>query len=200
MECSWMLCLVVGSMGTLGAPRTLVRQDTGWGCRPQGRFHEQGVKSRLHHSARHLDPFFIGEWRLVQLCSPRAPIIHESVHQSGESVAVTSFEVVRHLVDHDVFQAVGVLFGEFDVEPDVSAFPVARSPFFSCAGHSSEVLRALTRSSTWQSDQGGLFEVAGGTSDRATCVAVPCPFLPARRARAARRRSRNGHAPDARRS
>lgn len=74
-------------------------------------------------------PFFIGERRSVQLRSARAPIVHESVHQSRESFTMASFEVVRHLMDHDVLQAVGVLFGEFDVEPDVSAFPVARSPF-----------------------------------------------------------------------
>src|SRR4051794_18867602 len=35
---------------------------------------------------------------------------------------------MRHLVDDDVLQAVGVLLGEFEVEPDVAGFAVARAP------------------------------------------------------------------------
>ncbi len=51
----------------------------------------------------------------VPACSPVREVL---VHQLGEAVAVLAFEQVRHFMHDEVLQALGVLLGELDVEPD----------------------------------------------------------------------------------
>src|SRR5699024_7009905 len=68
------------------------------------------------------------ERRCIKLVSSATPIGQVLIHQAGEPLAVVAFEVVRHLMDDDVFQAVGVLLSEFDVEPDVPRLAVTGAP------------------------------------------------------------------------
>jgi hypothetical protein len=48
---------------------------------------------------------------LIQSFPPRLPIRQVPVHQPGEALTVALFEQVRHLVHHEVLEAVGVLLG-----------------------------------------------------------------------------------------
>ena len=47
------------------------------------------------------------------------------VHEFGKALAVVAFQEVGHLMDDDILEAVGVLLGEFEVDPDVAGLSVA---------------------------------------------------------------------------
>lgn len=73
-------------------------------------------------------PLLLRQWRPVEQVAPTVPVGHEAVHERREAFAVVAFDVMGHLVDDDVLQAVGVLLGQLDVEPEVSRLAVAGAP------------------------------------------------------------------------
>lgn len=62
------------------------------------------------------------------MVSPAPPVSHRAVHQIREPLTVTTLEVMHHLVNDDVLQAIWVLFSELDIERDASGLPVAGPP------------------------------------------------------------------------
>ena len=56
-------------------------------------------------------PALVSQRCVVEQIAAAAPAGHVPVHGLGGAVTVGAFEVVGHLVDDDVLQAVGVLLG-----------------------------------------------------------------------------------------
>lgn len=50
------------------------------------------------------------------------------IHELGETLTVIAFKVVRHPVDDDALQIVGMLLGQFDVKPEAAGLAVAGAP------------------------------------------------------------------------
>ena len=57
-----------------------------------------------------------------------APMGHQPVHQRDESIVVGGFAQMYELVNKDVFEALGWLFGQFGIESDVPRDGITAAP------------------------------------------------------------------------
>ena len=88
----------------------------------------EGVKGRLG-GPRSVGPGLVADREAVEHVSVDLPAGHEVVHEGDETPVVGGFEEMGHLVDGDVFQALGRLLSEIRVQADVTGRWAATSPF-----------------------------------------------------------------------
>lgn len=74
-------------------------------------------------------PLLMTDGQLIELLPAHAPLLHDSIHQRDEAGVVCRLQEVNHLVDDDVFEALGWLFCEIGVEADAVCIGVAAPPF-----------------------------------------------------------------------
>src|SRR5271165_2736841 len=68
------------------------------------------------------------EREVIELVPAGVPARHEAVHQFREALAVVTFEIVGHLMDKDVLQAIRVFLGELGVEPNMPRLAITGPP------------------------------------------------------------------------